>query len=86
MTDVRPQTSDIRNTDEPTRGQASLEMTVALMGAILLLLGSLKVFLWTAERLITRQQNYEATRVEAGSSEPGQGWEEPSEPLRIFNE
>lgn len=61
-------------------GQASLEMTVALVGAILLLFGSLKVFLWLNERLVTRHQNYEATRVS------GVPWVEPSTPLRILNE
>ncbi len=55
-------------------------MTVALMGALLLLLGSLKVFLWVNERLVQRQRSYEATRVSGGS------WTEPSKPLRIFNE
>jgi len=70
------------------QGQASLEMTVALIGALLLLFGSLKVFLWIAERLIERQASYEATRQPAGSS-AGPGvvrWVEPSKPLRIFNE
>ena len=60
--------------------QASLEMTVAMIGAILLLFGSLKLFLWLNERLVTRHQHYEATRVSGGP------WQEPSTPLRIFNE
>ena len=58
--------------------QASLEMTVALFGAILLLLATLKVFLWVNERIIRRQQNYETTRVGGGQ------WTEPNQPLRIF--
>lgn len=41
------------------RGQASLEMTLAMFGALLLFLASLKVFLWINERLIQRQVNYE---------------------------
>jgi len=53
------------------RGQASLETTLAMLGALLLLLGSVKVYLWVNERLISRQQAYEATRVAAGSTQPG---------------
>lgn len=80
-------------TDEPLRtphsaferGQATLEMTVALTGALLLMLGSFKVFLWCAERLIRRQQAYECTRVKAASTQPG-FWEDPARriALRIF--
>ena len=54
-----------------TRGQASLEMTLAMIGALLLLFGSLKVYLWINERLVSRQLAYEATRVAAGSTQPG---------------
>ncbi len=46
--------------------QASLELTLAMMGAILLLFGSLKVFLWVNERIISRQREYECRRLEAG--------------------
>lgn len=78
MRDIRHQTSDVRF--QHGRAQASLEMTVALIGMILLLFGSLKLFLWLNERLVTRHQNYEATRVSGGA------WTEPSTPLRILNE
>ena len=71
----RHQTSDIRHEE---RGQASLEMTVALIGMLLLLLGSLKVFVWMNERLVARQRSYENTRVSGGR------WVEPSKPLDIF--
>jgi hypothetical protein len=40
-------------------GQASLEMTAALIGALLLLFGSLRVCLYFSERLVKRHQNYE---------------------------
>jgi len=72
------------NSLEPNKGQASLEMTLALIGTVLLLFGSLKIFVWLNERLITRQQRYEATRVLAGSAEPGKMWNEPSQKLDIF--
>ncbi len=49
-------------------GQASLEMTAALIGALLLLFGSLKVCLYFAERLVTRHQNYGTGRIVAASA------------------
>ncbi len=45
-------------------------MSVALLGALLLMLASFKVFLWLTERTTVRQMNYERTRVAAGSHEP----------------
>lgn len=65
---------------QQVRGQASLEMTVALVGALLLLFGAFRVCLWVAERLVRRQTSYEATRLSGGD------WQEPSTPLRILNE
>ncbi len=41
------------------RGQASLEMAITMMGAVLLLFGVLKVFLWFNSHLIGRQIAYE---------------------------
>lgn len=73
---------------KPLKAQASIEMTVAMFGTLLLLLGCFKVFLWVNTRLIQRQQAYEATRLQAGTStstDPVR-WQEPSERLRIFNE
>lgn len=55
-------------------------MTVAMIGTLLLLFGCFKVFLWVNTRLIQRQRAYEATRASGGQ------WQEPAEPLRIFNE
>lgn len=59
-------------------------MTVAMIGALLLLFGALKMFLWINGRLIARQQAYEASRVAAGSTQPGALWKEPSQKLEIF--
>ena len=69
------------------KGQASLEMTLALLGAMLLMLAGFKVCLWAWERVVTRQQYYESTRVAAGSSDPGV-WHDPAsgKELKIFNE
>ena len=54
-------------------------MAVALVGAFILLFGSLKVFLWVNERIVRRQQSYEATRVGGGD------WTEPNQKLDIFH-
>ncbi len=69
------------------KGQASLEMTVALFGGLLLLLGSFKIFLWSSERIIRRQQYYDCTRSAAGGATPGV-WSDPASqiPLRIFED
>jgi len=63
--------------------QASLEMTVAIIGSLLLLLGSLKLFLWLNERLVGRHLNYNRTRAEAASSNPDAAYE-PTQQLNIF--
>ena len=76
------------------RAQASIETAMAFIGVLILLLGSLKIFLWLNERLIVRQQNYEATRVKAGSVTLNSGsdvwdevrWKEPPKKLDIFDE
>jgi len=65
-------------------GQASLEMTLAMIGALLLLFGALKVFIWINRRIVLRQQRYEATRVVAGSSNSVTSWNEPTEKLTIL--
>ena len=76
-----------RNSDAQTaahRGQASLELTLAMIGALILLFGSLKVFLWVNERIIARQRAYEMSRQAAGTSASVVTWDEPNQPLRIF--
>ncbi len=70
-------------------GQASLEMTVAMLCLMTLLFGSVKVFLWLVERVATRQVDYSNTRVEAGScDDPCAGiWNDKASKLKlkIFN-
>ncbi len=80
-------TLDTRHSKLLLSGQASLEMTAALIGVLLLFAGSLRVFLWVADRLISRQQYYEQTRVAAGSAQPGL-WNDPAskKPLRVLGE
>ena len=66
------------------RGQASLEMTLALIGALVLFFCSIKIFAWLAQRMIARQRAYEDSRVAAGSNQPGRKWDEPSQKLSVF--
>ena len=49
------------------RGQASLEMSAAFAGMLMLLFCCCKVFFWTTARLIHRDEKYEKTRRDAGS-------------------
>jgi hypothetical protein len=68
-------------------------MAVAMIGALLLLLGSFGVFLWVNKRVIKRQQLYEQTRLSATGHGAGalDAWrlkerQASSERLRLFNE
>ena len=69
------------------QGQASLEMTVALFCAILLVFGGMKICAWVAQRLVARQKDYDATRVES-TDNTNFVWKDQASkmPLRIFNE
>ena len=49
------------------RSQASLEMTLAIIGLLLLLFGSFKLLLWMSERMIRRQQDYDTSRAAAAN-------------------
>ena len=60
------------------RGQASLEMGLAMMGALLLLYGSLKVCLWLVDRVVDRQVAYDKSRVSAGSDASPGAWNDPT--------
>ena len=59
------------------RGQASMELTVAFAGALLLLFASVKIFLWVQDRLITRQQKYDCTRASAVVNDTSWYWNYP---------
>lgn len=51
-------------------GQATLELTVALILIMLLLVASVRIFVWLNEGMVARQVSYEDTRVAAGSTPP----------------
>ncbi len=67
-------------------GQATLETTLTLLGAALILFGCVKVVLWLTERLVRRQQYYNCTQATAGSSEE-LVWDDPASdiPLKMFD-
>lgn len=48
-------------------GQASLELTAALIIVAILLIASVKMFVWFNARMVMRQVAYESSRVTAGS-------------------
>lgn len=79
-----------RISGNPRHGQASVEMTLAMFGALLLFLASFKVFLWINERLIQRQVNYEhgviGGKQNASSTDGYAGVVEPPNPLDLLNE
>lgn len=52
------------------KAQAALETTLALICVMVLLFGTLKVFFWFTERIVRRQEDFEAGRVQAGSIGP----------------
>lgn len=50
------------------KAQSSIEMVVALICTLILFLGSVKIFSWANSCMVQRQQDYDSSRVEAGSS------------------
>ncbi|MDD5004884.1 MAG: hypothetical protein PHS93_00030 [Candidatus Omnitrophica bacterium] len=53
------------------RAQATLEITLAFICLTVLLSGAIYMFIWFTERLAHRQEDYESTRVAAGSIAAG---------------
>ena len=49
------------------KAQASIEVTLAFICFMILLFGSVKIFIWLNERMVLRQEDFEASRVEAGN-------------------
>lgn len=52
------------------KAQVALEAAIAISCVLILLLGALKIFLWINQRVVQRQEDYEATRISAGSVDP----------------
>ncbi len=69
------------------KGQSSLEMAIAFVAVFILLLGSARIFVWLNQRMVTRQEAYEQTRIAAASNQPGRAVDESALPaLDIFGE
>lgn len=49
------------------KAQSTLELAVAIVCVFMLLYGTLNTFIWLNKRLIWRHEEYEKTRVKAGS-------------------
>ena len=54
-----------QSTSKPKTGQATLEMTAALILLVLLLVGTAKIFFWLNGSLVHRQIQYQNSRVAA---------------------
>jgi hypothetical protein len=50
------------------KAQVSLELAASIVVLFILLFGALQVFLWFNQRMVQRQKDYEAKRVEAANS------------------
>ena len=50
-----------------TRGQASVETVFAIWGALLLVFASFVIMRWVVDRLVTRQEAYDASRLAAAA-------------------
>ena len=70
-------------------GQATLELTVAMVGALLFVVAAVKIVLWSAERFVTRAQRYDRARTSAASipESANADWDgsyEPTKKLEIL--
>ncbi len=54
------------------KAQATLEFTLIFVITVALLLGLLGLWKWSSDNIVKRQLRYNATRVGAGSSSPGE--------------
>ena len=67
------------------QGQATLELTVAMAGALIFLVAAVKIVLWSAERFVAKAKNYDRMRVSAASvpkSTNAGDWDNSYEPTK----
>jgi hypothetical protein len=50
------------------KAQASLEMAITIIAVLIFFLGCIRLFFWVNERLVLRQERYEATRASASEA------------------
>ena len=48
------------------RGQATVEMTIAMLAGLLFIVVTFRVWVWMVNALVKREQAYQSTRVFAG--------------------
>jgi len=61
--------------DRKNKAQVSLELATAFICAFILLLASVKMCTWVMSRVVVRQEDFEASRLEAGDPEVNQNQE-----------
>ncbi len=67
-------------------GQAAIEGVIGIVGALILFVGAAAMWGWFVQSYVARQEAYQRTRVEAGSSDPGRDNFYDQSLLNIFNE
>lgn len=65
------------------KAQVSLELAGAIICIFILLLASVKLCTWAVGRMVVRQENFENSRVEAGSTIIGEEVVEPTQELQF---
>ena len=55
------------------RAQVTLELTISIFLALILLVATARIFVWFSSRIVQRHSDYERTAVQAGSVEVGSG-------------
>ena len=48
------------------RGQAAIEMAIAVIASIVLMAGSVRIWMWMVQTMVERQEAYQASRRRAG--------------------
>ncbi|MFA5144933.1 MAG: hypothetical protein WC723_02890 [Candidatus Omnitrophota bacterium] len=66
----------IREGSQAKKAQVTLELATALICIFLLLLASVKLGTWLIGRMVVRQEDYETSRVAAGSTNIGEAVDE----------
>jgi hypothetical protein len=64
------------------KAQATLEFTVVFVIMIFLLMGMLRLWKWSSDRLVQRQQIYESQRLEKGTR--NSTWPEVAPEIKRF--
>lgn len=85
---IRKMITQIKNSrlhrlENHARGQSTIEMAAAIIAVFIFLLGTLQIFVWFNNMIVSRQQYYSSSRLSAASDSPGEYSWQP-QPLDIF--